>query len=31
MYMKRLFTIMVAAICLASCGGDGDDAPNPAE
>ena len=31
MYMKRLFTIMVAAICLASCGGDGDDAPKPAE
>lgn len=30
--MKRLFTIMVAAVCLASCGGgDGDDAPNPAE
>ena len=30
--MKRLFTIMVASVCLASCGdGDGDDAPNPAE
>lgn len=30
--MKRLFTIIVAAVCLASCGGgDGDDAQNPAE